>query len=204
MAWMRVVDGRFQARPRNHLQAATKAFYASRWVLTDRRVSASARFNYFHAVITPIALFASAHRVVLAAERKQLDVACRKLLRQVAGPPGGIDWASPWHDILHIWHERMYAMMEDSNLKLWSEVHLRQYWRFVGYVANLPAGRWVSRVLKWSPVGTKSQGRPRKSWEDDVRSFCREFEIGDWRVAAQDQHAWARMEDDFLRHVSAC
>ena len=38
-------------------------------------------------------------------ELRNLDVHCRKLLRQVVGPPGSIDWTQPWHSILHQWNE---------------------------------------------------------------------------------------------------
>ena len=32
------------------------------------------------------------------------DVAHRKLFRRVAGPPAGMDWSRPWHEILHDWN----------------------------------------------------------------------------------------------------
>jgi len=186
-----------------HLQAATRAFYASRWVFTAKHVSISSRLNYFHAVITPIALFGSAHRVVYADERSKLNVACRKLLRQIVGPPGGADWTGPWHEILHSWHERVYDKLKGTQAQLWSDVLLRQYWSFAGYVANLPAERWLSRVREWSPAGSRRQGRPRKSWEYDVQRFCNEFGVGDWRVAARDVHSWKCMADDFRDYMSA-
>ena len=187
-----------------HLQAATRAFFASRWILTAKHVSVELRLNYFHAVITPIAMFGSAHRVTYAIDRKKLDAACRKLLRQVVGPPGGADWTSAWHETLHIWHERVTDKLQGTQTKLWSEVLLRQYWNFSGYVSKLPAERWLSRVLAWSPAGNRSQGRPRKTWESDVQSFCDKYGIGDWRVAARDARSWKCMTGDFLHHMSAC
>ena len=132
-----------------------------------------------------------------------MDIACRKLLRQIVGPPGGIDWTRPWHDILHDWHERVYDKLEDTQDKLWSYVLYRQYWSFAGYVANTPADRWLSRVLNWSPPGNKSQGRPRKTWESEAQSVCNEFEIGTWTLAGKDARAWERMAEDVLDYVSA-
>ena len=58
----------------------------------------------FHAVVTPVAFFAAGHRSMFKQELAAPDVAHRKLFRRVAGPPAGMDWSRPWHEILHDWN----------------------------------------------------------------------------------------------------
>ena len=84
-----------------HLQQAHKAFHANKWILTDKNVSIADRVRYFQTVVTPVACFAAGHRVLYREDLNKLDISFRKLLRQVVGPPGGIDWNRPWHEILH-------------------------------------------------------------------------------------------------------
>ena len=134
--------------------------------------------------------------------RRKFDVLCRKLLRQIVGPLFGIDWSIPWHEILHAWHERLYEIMGDIRVALWSERWLRHHWRFAGYVANLPPDRWLIRVLGWTPNGTRMPGRPRKAWDEDIASFCKAFGLGSWRDAAKDPNAWTSLVEDFLSYMS--
>ena len=66
-------------------------------------------------------------------ELRKLDVHCRKLLRQVVGPPGSIDWTQPWHSILHQWNERVVEQMQLNGFELWSNRCMLDYWKFVRY-----------------------------------------------------------------------
>ena len=78
-----------------HLQAVSKAFFANRNILCDQNVPVKDRLRYFDAVVSPVALFGCGHRTVHQKDLHQLDVACRKFLRAVVGPPSNIDWSRP-------------------------------------------------------------------------------------------------------------
>ena len=45
----------------------------------------------FHAVVTPVGCFTAGHRTIFKQELAALDVAHRKLLCHVVGPPAGMD-----------------------------------------------------------------------------------------------------------------
>ena len=87
------------------LQATSKAFYANNWILLcDKNVSLNSRYSriiFFDSVVTSVVRFGAGQRKLYKSELRKLDVHCRKLLRHVVGPPGSIDWAQPWHSILH-------------------------------------------------------------------------------------------------------
>ena len=65
----------------------------------------------------------------------------------MVGPPPGINWNGPWHDILHEWHIRIEQQLESNGFKLWSHRNLTEYWKFENYVALLPEDMWIRRVL---------------------------------------------------------
>ena len=47
-----------------HLQAASRAFFANKQILCDKKVRLAVRLRFFDRVITPVALFASGHRTI--------------------------------------------------------------------------------------------------------------------------------------------
>ena len=89
-----------------HLSSASRAFYANRQTLCDKNVSILHRLRCFDAVVSPVACFAAGHRAVHQGDLNRLDVAFRKHLRQLVGPPANIQWDAPWHEILHEWNAR--------------------------------------------------------------------------------------------------
>ena len=74
------------------LQAAAKTFNANRWILCDPKVSIAQKIEYFDRIISPIACFAAGHRTVYRNDLHKMDVAYRRLLRSVVGPPRNMDW----------------------------------------------------------------------------------------------------------------
>ena len=89
------------ALTRTGIVCVSRAFHANRSILTNHQVSVKDRLTFLHAVVTPVACFAAGHRKIFKQELAALDVAHRKLLRRVVGPPAGMDWSRPWHEILH-------------------------------------------------------------------------------------------------------
>jgi len=181
-----------------HLQAAARAFYANGWILKDQQVSYIQRLRYFEKVISPVACFAAGRRKVYQEDLHKVNVLFRKLARQIIGPPAGIDWTTPWHEILHEWHLKLSKVIVDTNTCSWGRSCLRQHWKLASYIARLPPDRWVKRILHWLPVGRRSRGRPRDNWDAQIVDFCTQANIGDWMIAAQDEQGWTALVDDFV------
>ena len=55
----------------------------------------------------PLFLSTPGHRTIYRNDLHKMDVAYRRLLRSVVGPPRNMDWTLPWHEDLHIWNERV-------------------------------------------------------------------------------------------------
>ena len=186
-----------------HLQAASRAFYANRWILTDKAASLRERLRYFEAVVTPVAGFAAGHRTIYQDDLHKLDVQFRKFMRQVISPPADVDWSGPFHEVLHSWHEKISNVRSAEGILSWAEKALQHYWQFASYVAQLPEDRWLCRVLKWMPDGCRAPGRPCNAWDGHLKTFCALNDLGDWWIAAKDARAWTNMTADFLEYATS-
>ena len=125
--------GNPSADVQHHLQAASRAFLANRSMLTNHQVSVKYRLTVFHAVVTPVACFAAGYRKIFKQELAALDLAHRKLLRRVVGPPAGMDWsrASLARNPARLerasfnfrgpsWLETLVAHMFETTVETWS------------------------------------------------------------------------------------
>ena len=61
--------------------------------------------------------------------------------------------------------------------------------RWAGHVARMGEERGVHRVLVGKPEGKRPLGRPRRGWEDNIKTDLREMGggCGDWMELAQDR-----------------
>ena len=75
-----------------HLQAATKAYYANKWILNDRSVPVWTRLQFFAAVVSPLACFAGCHRTTYKDDMTKLDV-----VFQTFGTTAG--WPAKWYGL---------------------------------------------------------------------------------------------------------
>ena len=64
--------------------------------------------------------------------------------------------------------------------------------RWAGRVARMEEGRGVHKVLVGKPEGKRQLGRPRRSWEDNIKMDLEEVGrgCGDWMELAQDMDRW--------------
>jgi hypothetical protein len=70
--------------------------------------------------------------------------------------------------------------------------------RWVGHVARMGEDRGVHRVLVGKPEGKRSLGRPRRSWEDNIKMDLQEVwgvvgtRCGWLRIGTGGGHLWVR------------
>jgi hypothetical protein len=64
--------------------------------------------------------------------------------------------------------------------------------RWAGHVARMGEDRGVHRVLVGKPEGKRSLGRPRRRWEDNIKTDLQKVGggRGDWMELAQDRDRW--------------
>jgi hypothetical protein len=64
--------------------------------------------------------------------------------------------------------------------------------RWARHVARMAEGRGVHQVLVGKPQGKRPLGRPRRRWEDNIKTNLQEVGVGceDWMELAQDTDKW--------------
>ena len=78
-----------------HIQAATKAFFNNKGVLSDRSVAVKTLLNFFNKIVTPVATFAASHHTPYKQDLQKLAIVFRHLSSRVVGRPGALDWSRP-------------------------------------------------------------------------------------------------------------
>ena len=63
---------------------------------------------------------------------------------------------------------------------------------WAGHVERMEEARGVYRVLVGKPEGKRPLGKPRRSWEDNIKMDLQEVGggRGDWMELAQDRDIW--------------
>ena len=151
--------------------------------------------------MTPVACFGAGHRKIYHHHLRQFDCEWRRLLRTLLGPPPGVDWSLPWHEILHLWNERVRDFQQRLHLQSWSETCLKHYWRFARHVSCVPSNRWIKRVMEWIPPGSRVRGRPRNSWASHLEAFARTMGWERWMDRAKNDTNWENHFAAFLAFV---
>ena len=170
----------------HHLQAASRAFHANKWILCDKGVSVLHRLRYFETVISPVAYFGASHPAIHKNDLAKLDVEYRRLMRMIVGPPADTNLASHWHEILYGWNNKAQVLSEYAGLTPWFVTRVEAVWKFASCVATLPSERWTRRILDWNieaeDHGNEEDlltlGRPRCK---DIPS-AKAVAIGLWRL----------------------
>ena len=64
--------------------------------------------------------------------------------------------------------------------------------RWAGHVAGMGEDRVAHRVLVGKPEGNMALGRPRRRWEDNIKTDLQDVGggRGDWMELAQDRGRW--------------
>jgi len=89
------------------LNGLTIKLHTNKWILCDKGVSVLHRIRYFEKVISPIACIGASHRAIHKDDLAKLDVEYRRLMLMVVGPLADTNWASPWHEMLHGWNNKV-------------------------------------------------------------------------------------------------
>ena len=54
----------------------------------------------------------------------------------------------------------------------------------------MPETSTVKRIRKWKPFTGRPTGRPKSSWEDDVRNGLKKMKLMKWAEQVQDRLKW--------------
>jgi hypothetical protein len=61
-----------------------------------------------------------------------------------------------------------------------------------GHVHHMPDSSMVKKVYEWSPALTRSLGRPKNRWEDDIKSDITRMKIN-WKDCIRNRTKWKKL-----------
>ena len=103
----------------------------------------------------------------------------RKVLSRIYGPTKEKDctWRIKWS-------EEVNRLTGNKNI-----INCIKAQRLVwfGHVRRMADNSMVNKVYGWSPALTRSLGRPKNRWEDDVKSDITRMKITNWKDCIRDR-----------------
>jgi hypothetical protein len=118
-------------------------------------------------------------------EECRLRVFDNKVLRRIFGPKRDEE-TREWRK-LH--NKELYALYSSPNI---IRVIKSRRLRWAGHVARMGERRGAYRALVGKPEERRPLGRPKRRWEDNIKTDLREVGWGgiDWIDLAQDRDRW--------------
>jgi hypothetical protein len=151
------------------------------------------KVKIYKTVILPVALYGCEIWSPTLREGHRLRFFEKRVLRKIFGPKREEDgsWRKLHNDQLH----SLY-----SSLNIVRVIKSRMGW--AGHGALMGEGRGVYRVLFGRPEWKRPLGRPRRTWEDNIKMYLREIEIDgmNWIQLAQDRVQWLPFMNTVMNH----
>jgi hypothetical protein len=114
--------------------------------------------------------------------KSKLKVFEKKVLRRIYGPTKETD--GTWRIKSN---EELNRLTGNKNIINYIKAQ-RLAW--FGHVHHMPDDSMVKRVYKWSPALTRSLGRPKNRWEDDVKNDVANLRITNWKDCNRNRSKW--------------
>jgi hypothetical protein len=106
----------------------------------------------------------------------------RKVLKRIYGPTKEND--GTWR-IKSI--EELNRLIGNKNIINYIKAQ-RLAW--FGHVYRMPDDSMVKKVYEWLPMSTRLKGRPKHSWEDDVKSDITNMRMTNWKECIRHRPKW--------------
>jgi hypothetical protein len=111
----------------------------------------------------------------------------RKVLRKIYGPTKEKD--GTWQIKSN---EELNRLTGNKNIINYIKAQ-RLAW--FGHVHRMPDNSMVKKVYEWSPTLTRSQGRPKNRWDDDVKSDITRIKITNWKDCIRNRTKWKKLAE---------
>ena len=136
-------------------------------------------------LVRPVVTYACETWVLKENIKTKLRVFERKVLRKTYGPTKEKD--GTWRIKSH---EGPKRLTDNKNIINYIKAQ-RLAW--FGHVHHMPDNSMVKKVYEWSPALTRSLGRPKNRWEDDVKSDITRMKITNWKECVRNRTKWKKL-----------
>jgi hypothetical protein len=146
-----------------------KAFYANQDLFKGKLLTKKSKLWLYKTLVRLVVTYACEICVLKENIKTKLRVFERKVLRRIYRPTKEKD--GTWWIKLN---EELNRLTGNKNIINYTKVQRLAWFR---YVHHMPDKSMVKKVYEWSPALTRSLGRPKNSWKDDVKSDITRMKI---------------------------
>jgi len=157
------------------ITAGNSSYYSVLPLLRSKAVSRTTKIRMYKTIIRPVVLYGSEAWCLTANGEKILCIWERKVLRKIFGQ---ICVAGYWRSRTNEEVRQLYR-----ELDIVTEIKTGRL-RWLGHVERMSEERVVKRLYQNTPEGSRSVGRLRLRWMDDVREDQRRLGVTKWRIRA--------------------
>ena len=72
--------------------------------------------------------------------------------------------------------------------------------KWLSHTQRMDQARPTRKLLDWKHMGTKSIGRPRQRWQEDVMEDLNKPKIRNWKETAKDRKTWRDLAEKAKTH----
>ena len=162
-----------------------RAFHANQDLFKSKLLTKKPKLRMYQTLVTPVVTYACETWVLKENIKTKLRVFERKVLRRIYGATKESD--GTWRIKSN---EEINRLIGNKNTINYIKAQ-RLAW--FGHVHHMPDNSMVKKVYEWSPALTRSLGKPKNSWEDDVISDITNMKITTWRDCIRNRPKWKEL-----------
>jgi hypothetical protein len=72
--------------------------------------------------------------------------------------------------------------------------------KWLGHIQRMDTSRIAKRIFEWKTIGTRSLGRRRLRWLDDVCDDIKVLKVRNWKELATDRKVWNDLSEKAKTH----
>jgi hypothetical protein len=159
-----------------------RAYYASAKLLKSKLLKRSTKMRIYLTVIRSVVTYASETWTLTEKDDMRLRIFERQILRKIFGPIQiGKD----------IWRIRNNAELDRviNGVDIVRFIKAQRI-KWLGHIQRMDTSRTAKRIFEWKPIGTRSLGRLRLRWLDDVCDGLKVLKVRNWKELAKDRKVW--------------
>jgi hypothetical protein len=169
---------------KSRLKSGNACYHSVQNVLSSGLLSKNKKSRVYRTVVLHVALYGCETWSLTLREEQRLRVFQNRVLRRIFGPKR--DEATGEWRRLH--NEELNDLYSSQNI---IRVMKSRRMRWAGHVARMGEKRGAYRILVGRSEGRRPLGRPRRRWEDNIKTDLEDGGWGmDWIELAQDRDRW--------------
>jgi hypothetical protein len=154
---------------KGRISLGNKAFYANQDLFKSKLLSKKSKLQMYQTLVRPVVTYACETWVLKENIKSKLRIFEKKVLRRIYGPTKESD--GTWRIISN---DELNRLIGNKNIINYIKAQ-RLAW--FGHIHRMPDKNKKKKVYEWAPLLTRSVGRPKNRWEDDVKSDIRKMTI---------------------------